>query len=207
MTKTTTVLSDKFFNDLASRESSSTVANPYKRQDALANLQLYLQYMDAFPSAKRVLLVGEAPGHKGCGVTGIPFTSGAVFQDGQHPLLQQLNSQISLPYVESENTATIVWEYLFAKESTPLFWNSFPFHPHPESAQAMNRAPTNDEVYEGVRYLREIREWYRPDVVASVGWKGMRGLSKAFLGEKFSYIRHPSFGGKRDFISGMENII
>ncbi|AOY88038.1 hypothetical protein BKP64_07560 [Marinobacter salinus] len=171
------------------------------------NLRLYFQYMNAFPSTKKILLVGEAPGHKGCGVTGIPFTSGAAFQDGQHPLLQQLNSQISLPYVESENTATIVWEYLYAKENTPLFWNSFPFHPHPESTQATNRAPTNDEIDEGVRYLREIREWYRPDVVASVGWKGMRGLSKAFPGENFLYIRHPSFGGKRDFISGMENVI
>lgn len=201
------MLSDKFFEDLARRESSSTVANPYWHQYALANLKLYFEWMSTFQTTKKVLLVGEAPGHKGCGVTGIPFTSGTAFECGVHPLLKQLKPLISLPHVESENTATIVWEHLASKQNTPLFWNSFPFHPHPQSNQARNRAPTNDEIDEGVRYLREVREWYKPDVVASVGWKGMRGLTEAFPGEEFLYIRHPSFGGKNDFIRGLENVI
>lgn len=201
-------LSDKFFDDLASRESSPTVVNPYKQRHALTNLQQYFQCMDTFPASKRILLVGEAPGHRGCGVTGIPFTSGAAFQVGQHPLLKQLNGMISLPYIESENTATIVWEYLSKqRRNTPLFWNSFPFHPHTETNRARNRVPTDDEIDEGVRYLREVRAWYRPDIVASIGWKGMKGLSKAFPDETFLYIRHPSYGGKEDFIRGMENVI
>lgn len=82
------MLSKKFFDDLAKRDSSSTVTNLYKQQYALINLQLYFQYMNVFSSERRILLVGEAPGHKGCGVTGIPFTSSAIFRKGQHPLLQ-----------------------------------------------------------------------------------------------------------------------
>ena len=201
------MLSERFFKDLEVRNSTSTVANPYRHQHALTNLELYLQWMATVPTTNRVMLVGEAPGHRGCGITGIPFTSGTAFEYGAHPLLRQLKTKISLPYIESESTATIVWEYLARKQNTPLFWNSFPFHPHPEGNRATNRAPTNDEIDEGVRYLREIREWYRPHIVASVGWKGMRGLSRAFPGEEFLYIRHPSRGGKRDFMLGVENVI
>jgi len=29
----------------------------------------------------KILIVGEAPGYKGCRITGIPFTSGACIRD------------------------------------------------------------------------------------------------------------------------------
>jgi hypothetical protein len=78
---------------------------------------------------KRILRVGEALGHRVCYITGIPFTSGRAFRKIPHQLLVALKSKIQLPRVKAESTATIVWNYLSEKETTPLFWNSFPFHP------------------------------------------------------------------------------
>lgn len=71
---------DQFFYDLAKYQSTATVTNPYQKHYALHNLKLYLEYVFK-REGKRVLLVGEAPGHRGCAITGIPFTRGKFLND------------------------------------------------------------------------------------------------------------------------------
>ncbi len=122
-------LIEELLRKLAGYPHSDTVANPYLESYAVDNLRHYFEYM-INQGGRRILLVGEAPGHRGCRITGIPFTSGRAFQEISHPLLVALKDQIQLPRIETESTATIVWNYLCEKETTPLFWNSFPFHPH-----------------------------------------------------------------------------
>jgi len=191
---------------LARYPSSDTVANPYREQYAVDNLRYYFEFMFR-QSGKRIMLVGEAPGHRGCRITGIPFTSGRVFRDVSHPLLLKLKEKISLPLVETESTATIVWNYLLGKEVTPLFWNSFPFHPFHAGKAAGNRAPSDSEVEFGSKMLRELHDIYRPDFVAGIGHKGVAALSHIFPSQDILYIRHPSNGGKPQFIEGMDNVI
>ena len=157
-------------------------------------------------SGHRVLLVGEAPGHKGCAITGIPFTSGAVFQRFDHPLLVALKDRIHLPKVAAENTATMVWEYLSGKGVTPLFWNSFPFHPHKPGEPDSNRPPTPGEISVGSGFLEQIAALYCPETIAAIGKQGLKGLQQAFPKESPVCIRHPSNGGKRAFIAGMDDI-
>ena len=156
---------------------------------------------------KRVLLIGEAPGYKGCKITGIPFTSGKVFENVAHPVLLQLKDKMVLSKIESENTATIVWKYLAKKAITPLFWNSFPFHPHNSENQNTNRRPSSDEIAHSVRYLRALHEIFKPDQIAGIGNAGVECAKQAFPNVEIRYIRHPSFGGKSDFIKGMDEII
>ena len=103
-------LIEEFVTELAKQKNSSTVSNPYLNQDIADNLRLYLAAMSKM-NGRRILLVGEAPGYKGCKITGIPFTSGRVFERFSHPLLREIASQLKLSKVESENTATIVWAY------------------------------------------------------------------------------------------------
>ncbi len=197
---------EEFIAELTKQKNTSTVTNPYLNQDIADNLRLYLNAMNKM-EGKRVLLVGEAPGYKGCKITGIPFTSGKAFERFDHPLLKEIGSRLKLSKIESENTATIVWEYLSRKKDTPLFWNSFPFHPHPNGNENKNRAPTSGEVEIGINYLKKLRLIYKPEVVAGIGEKGVKCAKKAFPNETIVYIRHPSFGGKSEFIDGMDKII
>lgn len=197
---------EKLLKKLAEYPSSNTVANPYLDKYAVDNLRHYFEYM-LNQRGKRILLVGEAPGHRGCRITGIPFTSGKAFQNIQHPLLVALKDKIQLPCVEAESTATIVWNYLSKKETTPLFWNSFPFHPHSKGKIHSNRAPTDEEVRFGAQILSELHQIYKPELVAGIGRKGGVALKQIFPGQSFNYIRHPSNGGKSQFIEGMNSII
>lgn len=197
---------DHFITELTKQKNTSTVFNPYLDQDIAHNLRLYLDAMIKM-KGKRVLLVGEAPGYKGCKITGIPFTSGKAFERFEHPLFKEIVSQLKLSKIESENTATIVWEYLSKKKSTPLFWNSFPFHPHPKNNRNKNRAPTSGEVESGVNHLKRLYSIYNPKIIAGIGEKGVQCARKAFPEIDIIYIRHPSFGGKSEFINGMDTII
>lgn len=191
---------------LAGYPHSDTVANPYLEQYAINNLRHYFEYMLDY-GGKRVLLVGEAPGHRGCRITGIPFTSGRAFQEIQHPLLIALKDKIQLPRIEAESTATIVWNYLSEKKNFPLFWNSFPFHPHEKDKPNGNRAPTESEVKFGAKIVSELHQIYKPEVVAGIGYKGVAALKLIFPEQSINYIRHPSNGGKSQFIEGMNSVI
>ncbi len=196
----------EFVTSLRERSSSEVVFNPYDDDKLAHNLKRYLQFMESIKGNK-ILLVGEAPGYAGCKLTGIPFTSGQAIYHIDHPLLKKLRDTVLLRKVESENTATIVWEYLAKKESTPLLWNSFPFHPHPINLPEGNRAPTMAEIEEGVGYLHELYYIFKPTIICVLGRAGERCAHKAFKDKNILYIRHPSRGGKPKFIEGMDGII
>ena len=129
-------------------------------------------------------------------------------------MLLTLKDKIHLPCIEAENTATIVWNFLAErrlektarKNVIPVFWNSYPFHPHPAGQRSKNRAPTKDEIVFGCEILKELYEIYEPKVVAGIGQKGAAALKNLFPGQKIQTIRHPSYGGKEQFIEGMNNL-
>ena len=197
---------EEFIDELRKQKNTLTVSNPYLGDGVAENLLNYLKYMMAI-KGKRILLVGEAPGHKGCKITGIPFTSGRVFERVNHPVLQALKDKLSLSKVEAEITATIVWNYLSRKGFSPLFWNSYPFHPYPEGNERKNRPPSPEEIEEGVKYLKAIYNLFKPNAIAGIGHLGVKCAKRAFPNIHITYIRHPSFGGKADFIEGMDKII
>lgn len=197
---------EDFVDSLTRRKNTPTVHNPYLDKDLADNLRLYLRSMMGF-SGRRILLIGEAPGYKGCKITGIPFTSGKIFERVEHPLLAQIRDGLRIANIESENTATIVWEYLADKIITPLFWNSFPFHPHPIGNENKNRAPNSEELKMGAGFLRRLYLLYKPGLVVGVGSKGYECAKEALPEESIVRIRHPSFGGKSEFVKGMDLIL
>lgn len=154
-----------------------------------------------------MLLVGEAPGYKGCRITGIPFTSGVLIREKQHQIFEKIDQHIALEKEESENSASFVWQTLSHTKHYPLFWNAFPFHPHPKGVQNRNRAPNKKELLEGADYLAELVEIFTPVTIAGIGRKGVSSVEKVFPGRDVFYIRHPSYGGKKDFIKGMEQVL
>ena len=192
-------------NKLKQRPSSENVFNPYQNETVANNLKLYFEYLYS-TNQKEVLLIGEAPGYAGCRITGIPFTSGDLFRNSNLEIFKSLNPNIFLDKIEGEKTATIVWEYLKNKEELPIFWNSFPFHPFNVNKPNSNRTPTNEEIIEGKFYIQELIEIFNPKLIASIGRKGEKILKNIYPNEDIEYIRHPSNGGKQDYIKGMNKI-
>lgn len=196
---------DEFLEALSRPRNSGLLKNPYRQPVLLDNLRVYLETMLNL-DGPRVLLVGEALGFKGGKLTGIPFSSGTIYQRFHHPFLQRIAPRLTIDTIESENTATIVWEYLTGAGHTPLFWNAFPFHPHPRGQRNKNRAPTAAEVKKGVGYLQQLAELYQPHVIAGIGGKGTVCARMAFPEREVVAIRHPSYGGKAEFIAGIERL-
>ncbi len=192
-------------NKLKSRPSTTNVYNPYKNNKIANNLKLYFEYLYT-KNQKDILLIGEAPGYLGCKITGIPFTSGDLFKNSEIEMFKALNQDIYLEKVEGELTATIVWELLKNKEKLPVLWNSFPFHPFTEDDENSNRAPSAKEIKEGEWYIQELVRIFDPKTIAAIGRKGEKTLKRLYH-DDIQYIRHPSYGGKAEFINGMNKIL
>jgi len=195
---------EKLLKELSKRESSATVFNPYRDPGQLNNLREYLNYLvlNPFP----VMLVGESPGYKGCRLTGIPFTSGFVVRNSPHRMFEEIGKKIVLEKEVSEATGTIMWKYLGRDKPVPILWNSYPFHPFRRRKPESNRKPTSPEVQEGIVYVKMIYEIFKPQIICSIGRVGEGILKETFPEMEIHYIRHPSRGGKSEFMSGMDSV-
>jgi len=130
-----------------------------------------------------VLLVGEAAGHRGARVSGLPFTSERQLT-GAGP---------------AEATATIVRSVLaeLGLEESMLLWNVVPTHPHRPGAPLSNRPPTRAEALAGLVFAERL----------SVGRKtiAVGRLAERTLGAP--YVRHPSRGGAAAFRTGLIRLL
>lgn len=192
---------NRLLTELSQRKSSEAVFNQYQNNCILNNLKAYITYLQQQNSD--ILLIGEAPGYRGCRLTGIPFTSGEVIQTSNHTIFKSISNEIVLPQIMSENTATILWDFLGDAKAVPILWNAFPFHPHQGGKPETNRKPNFSEIKEGEIYLRIIYDLFKPRKLCSLGRVGESILRELFPESMISYIRHPSHGGKKDFIQGM----
>jgi hypothetical protein len=188
-------------------EGDEATFNPYHRgsfygRARLANLHSFLTQRQTADT----LLLMEAPGYRGCRVTGVPVTSRRVMSS---PLLHgglfapMPDEQVEpafRPYL-SEQSATIVWQALADLNAAPLLWNAFPFHPHPPQQPTANRTPRATEVQAGLAYLQALLGVIDVRRVVAVGNVAARALT--LLGVDHTPIRHPAQGGKHDFVRGL----
>jgi uracil-DNA glycosylase len=147
-------------------------------EGAAARRQRLCSYLESRQDAP-LLLVGEAAGHRGARISGIPFTSERQLT-GCGP---------------AEATATIVRRALteLGLEKETLCWNVVPTHPHLPNRPHSNRRPTRVEIELARPFLDELA---RGRSVVAVG-----RLAHAILGDP--YVRHPSHGGAADFRAGL----
>lgn len=193
-----------FISELSLVRKSGDTTNLYSgdsRESKIRrnNLEVYLTIMkDLEPT---VLLLGEAPGHKGCRLSGIPFTSERVLAENpffRNKEIQFINEPANL---ESEISATIVWGEISKLDIKPLIWNIFPFHPHSANDVKTNRTPTTAELEEGKEFLEKIVALFPIKKILALGRKPQSQLAE--IGLPFSYIRHPANGGKAEFVKGI----
>ena len=149
---------------------------------AAARSQRLLAYLVARAHAP-LLLVGEAAGHRGARVSGIPFTSERQLT-GRGP---------------GEATATIVRRALaeLGLEPDTLCWNVVPTHPHLPGEPASNRRPSRAEIAASRGFLDELARNRR---VIPVGRLAERAVG-------VTGVRHPSHGGAQAFRDGLRRLL
>ena len=193
---------DALVANLASRRPGRNAANPYRNPLPGHNLRAYLQLI-AERTGPRILLVGEALGYRGGIQTGIPFSSTRLLRDAPHRFLKQLRPRLHLTGNDSEVTAGVLWQFLRARRRIPLCWNAYPFHPHRPGEPNSNRGPTAGELQLGLEILEQLTALYQPDLVIAVGNAAGHSVRKSATSAPIVQVRHPSHGGRRDFLAGM----
>lgn len=105
----------------------------------------------------------------------------------------------------AERTATTIWSIIERMPAPPILWNAFPLHPHLPDEPMSNRSHTANERRQTVWCIHELIEQVRPKTLIAIGNDAANAL--ADLGLEFQTVRHPSYGGTKDFIRGMERIL
>ena len=202
----------KFIEELAATEVTPNVYNQYSyvcRENAVRRENLYRYMQQIYRLKPKTLLVGEAPGYRGCRLTGVPFTSEHLLMNGMEGLNlfgKAAGYRLASPgdKLLKEATATIIWETLLKHGISPLAWNAFPFHPHREDSFESNRAPSPKELVIGEKPLLEMIDMFNIKYVVAVGNKAEQSLTK--LGVCCEKIRHPAQGGKNQFVAGIQRL-
>jgi len=172
------------------------------------NLTIYLREMqDRDP---KVLLVGEAPGYRGMGITGVPFTNRTMFEGPANEFgLFGPGKGYVLPAdaagIAAEPTATVMWQVLAELEFLPLLWSACPWHTHVPGRPLSNRTPKASEAALGTPFWQALIEAFRIDTVVAVGNVAHRSLQRSGL--EVPKIRHPAHGGRSSFKRGLQELL
>lgn len=195
-----TACSVEFKSPVENIYSPRTIAS----ENTVNNLRLYLNEM--LSRKPKYIIVGEAPGYNGCRWTGIPFTSEAVLVN--NPFFNQNYKIRDINKPQKESSASIVWNCLDEMQIYPLMWNAFPFHPYKDKTNS-NRALNSHELKYGSEILQELINIFNIDKenIFAIGRKAEGIISSYDSFDSVKYIRHPSNGGKNDFIQGMHKWI
>lgn len=182
------------------------LANPYRSDEASDNLRRYLELPRE--SGPKILFVGEAPGHRGAVLSGVPFaavgTLTAAWRDpwGAFGPGSGFKVPSPCPFLK-EATATTFWESIaleLPEIALPLTWNAVPFHPLPKGRTG-NRTPTASDLRAGSEWLLAFVSLFQPIHIVAVGRRAEASLRN--LDIVFTRVRHPSHGGRREFKCGL----
>ncbi len=206
---------DIFIEELAQAESNSILTNVYagsslQNEICRHNLSLYFHYM--LKNNSHVILVGEAPGYRGCRLSGIPFTCEDMFTQEWLPDLMGINLGyriFSKDKPERELSALTVWpklkEWYNQYGKVPLLWNICPFHPHKENNDKSNRTPYAQEIMAGKEFLIKLLDLFEIKHIGSIGRKAEKAI-KGMKHETF-YLRHPAHNGSNVFGKNIEQFM
>lgn len=104
----------------------------------------------------------------------------------------------------AERTAAEIWAVLREIETPPLLWNVFPFHPHEPDNPFTNRRFTARELDQVDELNNALISWLGIRQIVAIGQDA--ALYAQRFGVKVITIRHPSYGGVREFRNGMQRL-
>lgn len=190
--------------------SLPNVFNPWRdhcavhdRGDAAAlrreNLRLFLDR--AIATEVSTMWVGRDLGYRGGRRTGVPLTD-EVHLASASTLLGDIDLvRATEGPVMAERTAAVIWRVLEQVRQPVVLWNVFPFHPHLADDPMSNRCHTRAERDETWPLLEALIKMVQPQRIVAIGRDA--SLALADLGVGADAVRHPSYGGQAEFMSGM----
>jgi hypothetical protein len=189
------------------------VFNPYSdccaihdRADAARirrkNLEALLQA--ALSNKVDTIWVARDLGYRGGRRTGVPLTD-EVHLDLVGRLFGgvQLHRATRGPAV-AERTAAIVWKMLLRINQPVVLWNVFPFHPHEPGDPLSNRCHTSAERQITLPLFNTLLEMFEPRRLVAIGRDAQLALRDIDI--PVMTVRHPSYGGKAEFIAGLQEL-
>ena len=196
------------WRDSDSRDRAPRREMPRHRRENMA------AYLEARRSHARVLLLGEAPSHRGCRFTGISFCSETEVTHkadlvARRPLV--LTSRDAAIKPQRERSAAVIWGEIerCGKPFEIVLWNAFPWHPYRSEEGAdidgpcgpsSNRKPRLTEVAQGRAAFDALLGFFtRRLAVFAVRKVAQEALARWDEAECAGYIRHPAQGGESLF--------
>jgi hypothetical protein len=163
----------------------------------------------------RYIICGQSPGWRGCRYSGVAFTSERQIMEGVVPRIAPTSNRLTLdgPGIPfggplTEPSATIMWNTLhrLGIAGDAVLWNALQLHPHQPLQPSTNRTPTWAEIEIGAPALEMLLEAFPDAKVIAIGLKSeelLRSLDMLPNGQ----LRHPAYGGARQFAEGMRRLI
>ena len=188
---------DDFIAELSAvSDAGRLIVNPYQHKKCRVNLERYLLNLQR--EGPDIMLIGEAPGYRGCALTGIPFTDEVQLKLPENYYALGDWQRDNDTGDTSERSATAVWRELRRYRIIPLIWNVFPFHPYKEGKEHSNRTPTQSEIREGIKYIEMLISIFsiQESKIFAIGKKAQTALD--FI-DNDHVIRHPAYDLKRKF--------
>ena len=194
------------------RDHDERDAAPRRRTPALRRGNM-ASYLEARRAHARVLLLGEAPSHRGCRFTGIAFCSETELLH-KHALVAHdklaLTSRDAPEKPQRERSAAVIWSEIerAGKPFEVVLWNAFPWHPYVADGRqrdgpcgpSSNRKPRLAEVAQGRRAFDALLGCFTRSLeVFAVGKVAQDALQRWDEARCAGYVRHPAQGGEALF--------
>ncbi len=204
----------------------SCVFNPWRDHDERdhaprraaprTRLENMAAYLEARRTSARVMLLGEAPSHRGCRFTGIAFCSEVELVHKRDLVARKQLALTSIDAAQKpmrERSAAVIWDELERGGCAHqvVLWNAFPWHPYRDAAggktamtepcgPSSNRKPTRPEVEQGRVALDALLGCFTHRLeIFAVGKVAEDALARWDEARCAGYIRHPAQGGESRF--------
>jgi hypothetical protein len=146
------------------------------------------------------LWIGRDLGHRGGRRTGLALT------DDVHLAVHARRWNLSIERATTgvliaERTAAVIWSMLTLVPAQIFLWNVFPLHPHEPDDPFSNRSHRPNERAAGEELLAELIAMLQPRRLVAIGNDAARTAAKMVGVKEVCQVRHPSYGGQREFIS------
>jgi uracil-DNA glycosylase len=103
-----------------------------------------------------------------------------------------------------ERTATEIWKLIPKLHSKVFLWNAFPFHPYNIDEPLSNRKHTKREFTICQDILSILLNELKPKNLVALGADAFQAVSD--MGYEVHRVRHPSYGGHREFAKNIQDI-
>ncbi|MEM1052782.1 MAG: uracil-DNA glycosylase [Pseudomonadota bacterium] len=143
-------------------------------------------------------------GYRGGRRTGLPLTDEAHLEQASSLFGGADLQRATKGNAVAERTATVTWGLLSEIGRPVMLWNVFPLHPHGRDDPMTNRCHRKSEREATWPFLIALIRMIRPQLLVAIGRDAGNALTP--LEQRVETVRHPSYGGQADFISGIRSL-